>query len=209
MLSVVLGVFVGAVIDGDVASCHCVRVVTVPAFVWRGGALRRALIIGGSLGIALGALAWLDSGFLLAGVIVLVILGVFYGIWMPRRMGRYWPGAKQLSGDDRVTVVRTARRGERIDDARLAQGVIDYRMGLHAAAEQARPFRWVLPLLLVVGVGTAVWDAIFGSWGNAVASAVYLVVLLIELFWWPKRQVRLLFNADCAAELARQKETSD
>jgi len=58
-------------------------VVTVPAFVWRGGFFRRALIVGGSVGIALGALAWLDSGFLLSGVIVLVIVGVFYAIWMP------------------------------------------------------------------------------------------------------------------------------
>jgi hypothetical protein len=177
-------------------------VVTVPAFAWRGGFLRRALIIGGSVGIALGALAWIDSGFLLSGVIVLVIIGVFYGIWMPRRMARYWPGAKHLSGDDRVTVVRTARRGERIGDARLAQAVVDYSTGMRAAAEQARPFRWVIPLVLVVGVGTAVWDAVFGSWGNAVASFIYLVLLLIELFWWPKRRDQLLANADRAADLA-------
>jgi hypothetical protein len=183
-------------------SRHNCRVVTVPAVVWRGGFFRRALIIGGSVGIALGALAWIDSGFLLSGVIVLVIIGVFYGIWMPRRMARYWPGAKQLTGDDRVTVVRTARRGERIGDARLAQPVVDYSTGMNAAAEQGRPFRWVLPLVLVVGVGTAVWDAVFGSWGNAVASVIYLVLLLFELFWWPKRLEQLLANADRAAGFA-------
>ena len=177
--------------------------VTVPAFVWRGGFFRRALIVGGSVGIALGALAWLDSGFLLSGVIVLVIVGVFYAIWMPRRMARYWPGAQQLSGDDRVTVARTARRGERLGDARLAQPLTDYSTGMHAAAEQARPFRWVIPLFLVVGVGTAVWDAAFGSWGNAVASFIYLVLLLIEVFWWPKRRDQLLANADRASGLAR------
>jgi hypothetical protein len=110
-------------------------VVTVPAFVWRGGFFRRALTVGGAVGIALGAMAWLDSGFLVSGVIVFVIIGVFYGIWMPRRMARYWPGAKQLGGDERVTVVRTARRGERIGDARLAQAVLDYSSGLHEAAE--------------------------------------------------------------------------
>jgi hypothetical protein len=54
--------------------------VTVPAFVWRGGFFLRALVIGAAVGIALGALAWLDSGFLLSGVIVLVTIGVFYGI---------------------------------------------------------------------------------------------------------------------------------
>src|SRR5258705_4026122 len=173
--------------------------VTVPAFVWRGGFLSRALTVGGAVGIALGAMSWLDSGFLLSGVIVLVIIGVFYGIWMPRRMARYWPGAKQLSGDDRVTVVRTARRGQRIDDARLAQAVIDYSSGLHAAAETARPFRWLLMFVLVVAVGTAAWDAVYGSWGNAAASVIYLVLLLIELLWWPKRQQQLLTNADRAA----------
>jgi hypothetical protein len=175
----------------------------VPAFVWRGGFLRRALIIGGAVGVSLAALAWIDSGILLAGVMVLVIVGLFYGIWMPRRMARYWPGAKQLDGDDRVTVARTARRGERIGDARLAQAVVDYSQGMHAADEKARPFRWVLPLVLVVGVGTAVWDAVFGSWGDAVASGIYLVLLLLELFWWPKRRDRLLADADRAAEIAQ------
>lgn len=175
----------------------------MPAFVWRGGFLRRALIIGGTVGVSLAALAWIDSGILLAGVMVLVIVGLFYGIWMPRRMARYWPGAKQLDGDDRVTVARTARRGERIGDARLAQAVVDYSQGMHAADEKARPFRWVLPLVLVVGVGTAVWDAVFGSWGNAVASGIYLVLLLLELFWWPKRRDRLLADADRAAEIAQ------
>jgi hypothetical protein len=60
-----------------------------------------------------------------------------------------------------------------------------------------------LPLVLVVGVGTAVWDAVFGSWGNAVASGIYLVLLLLELFWWPKRRDRLLADADRAAEIAQ------
>src|SRR5262249_42422370 len=116
---------------------------TVPAFVWRGGFLRRALIIGGAVGVTLGALAWLDSGFWLSGVIVLVVVGLFYGIWMARRMSRYWPGAEQLSGEQRVTVVDHARRGERIGDAPLAQSVVDYAAGMRAAAEQGRPFRWV------------------------------------------------------------------
>jgi hypothetical protein len=147
-------------------------------------------------------MAWLDSGFLVSGVIVFVIIGVFYGIWMPRRMARYWPGAKQLGGDERVTVVRTARRGERIGDARLAQAVLDYSSGLHEAAEKARPFRWLLIVVLVAAVGTAAWDAVYGSWGNAAASAVYLVLLFIEMFWWPKRQAQLLTNADRAADIA-------
>jgi hypothetical protein len=117
--------------------------VTVPAFVWRGGAVRRAVTLGVAIGIFLAAIAWIDSGLLLGGIITFVITAVVYGIVMRRRMARYWPGAKQLSGDDRVTVVRTARRGERIGDARLAQDVIDYNHGMHDAAEKGRFFRWV------------------------------------------------------------------
>jgi hypothetical protein len=179
-------------------------VVTVPAEVWRGGFARRALTIGAAIGLGLAALAWIDSGFLLAGALTLVIVGPFYGIWMARRMARFWPGAKDLSGDDRVTVVRTARRGERIGDVRLAQGVIDYRGGMHAAADECRMFRWVVPVVLVVGVGTAAWDSVYGSWGNAIASFIYLVLLLIELFWWPKRREQLLSNAGRAADFAGQ-----
>jgi uncharacterized membrane protein len=177
-------------------------VVTVPAFVWRGGFFRRALMIGAAVGIFLAAMAWIDSGILLGAVITFVITGVLYGILMPRRMARYWPGAKQLSGEQRVTVVRTVRRGERIGDTRLTQAVADYSQGLHAAAEDARPFRWLVPLVLVVSVATAVFDAVFGSWGNVVASCIYLVLLLLELFWWPKRREQLLANADRAADIA-------
>jgi hypothetical protein len=177
-------------------------VVTVPAFVWRGGFFFRALIIGAALGIVLGAMAWIDSGLLLAGILAVLTTGLIYGIWIPRRMARYWPGAKQLSGEDRVTVARTARRGEPIGDSRLAQAVIDYSKGMHASAEQAKPYRWVVPLILVVSVGTAVWDSTFGTWGNAIASVIYLVALLVELFWWPNRRDELLANGDRAADIA-------
>ncbi|MGV0792311.1 hypothetical protein [Mycolicibacterium sp. XJ1819] len=57
--------------------------------------------------------------------------------------------------------------------------------------------------MLVVGVATALWDAVFGSWGNLVASGVYLALLVLELFWWPRRQRRLPGNADRACALVR------
>ena len=176
--------------------------VTVPAFVWRYGPILRGLLLGIGVGAVLGALAWLDSGFLLAGLMAFATLCVFYGVWMARRMVRYWPGAKQLSGPEREQVARAARGGGRIDDPRLAPALVEYRNGLHEAAEKARPFRWVVWVVLVVAVGTAAWDAAFGSWGNAIASAIYLAMLFLEMFWWPKRQRKLLSNADLAAEMA-------
>jgi hypothetical protein len=177
-------------------------VITVPAFVWRGGRVRRALIVGGATAPVLAALAWLDSGMLLSALIVLVVTGVFYGVWLPRRMTKFWPGADHLSDADRVAVVRAARRGEALDNPRLAQAVVDYSRGVHAAVEQGRPFRWVLPVVLVVALGTAVWDALYGSWGNVIASVIYLLALMLEVFWWPKRRDRLLANADRAADIA-------
>ncbi len=50
----------------------------------------------------------------------------------------------------------------------------------------------------------AVWDAAYGSWGNAIVSVIYLVLLLLEVFWWPKRQRQLLANADRAVQMARE-----
>jgi len=184
-------------------------VVTIPASVWRGGFLRRALTIGAGMGVCLGAVAWLDSGVALVGVIVLLVVGVFYGLWMSRRMARLWPGAAKLTSDERVRVVRAARRGEDIEDGCLAPSVGDYVRGLHAAAEAARPWRWLLGFVLVVAVATAAWDAVFGTWGSAIASAVYLIALVLELFWWPKRQAMLLARADRAATRTGSVRTED
>jgi len=177
--------------------------------VWRGGFAYRALTVGGVVGLCLGALAWLDSGFWQSALIVLVVVGVFYGVWTARRMKRYWPGAGDLTGQERVTVARAVRHGRPVDDARLAEAVIEYSRGLHAAAEKGRWLRWVLVFVLVVGVGTAAWDAVYGSWGNTVASAIYLVALVVELFWVPKWQERLLDNADRAADKVPPSDPAD
>ncbi|MDG4668987.1 hypothetical protein [Mycobacterium sp. 236(2023)] len=173
--------------------------VTIPAPVWRYGFAVRAVVLGGSAGGCLGVLAWLDSGFWITGVIVLVVVGAFYGTWMARRMTKYWPNSVELSGGERVAVVDAARSGEPVGDERLAQSVAAYARGLHTAAGDSRMLRWVVAVVLVVAIGTAVWDGFFGSWGNLIASAVYLAALLVEVFWWPRRQRDLLANADRAA----------
>ncbi|MBJ8345496.1 hypothetical protein [Antrihabitans sp. YC2-6] len=178
--------------------------VTLPAFVWRGGFVRRAATIGIGFGGALGALAWLDSGMLLSGAIVFVVSGSCYGIWMARRMARYWPESTQLPDAERVALVKSARRGESLTDPRLASAVIAYCGGIRAAVETSRMFRWVLWFVLVVAMGVAVYDAVLGSVGNGIASAVYLAALVVEIFWWPKREAELVANCDRAAESAKQ-----
>ena len=180
--------------------------VTVPAFVWRFGPLLRGVILGVGVGGFLGALAWLDSGFLYIGVIVFAVLFAFYGGWMGRRMTQHWPSAAQLTGVEREQVAAAARGGLRVDDPRLVQALTDYRDGLHAADDNSKSLRWVIWFVLIVAVATAVWDGIFGTWGNLIVSAIYLVMLLLEMFWWPKRREQLLANADRAVDLAK---TSD
>ena len=181
----------------------------MPAALWRGGAAYRGVIAGACLGLFFGVLAWLDAGMVAAGVAVLVVLGVGCGVWIPLRAARYWPGAQELTGTQRSAVVTAARRGQRIDDVTLAPAVGDYARGVRAAARTRRIARPVVVMLLVVAVAMAFWDAIAGSVGNAVVSLVYLVLLLLELFWWPRRVAELLDKVNRAAALARPTEISD
>ncbi len=48
----------------------------------------------------------------------------------------------------------------------------------------------------------ALRDTVFGSTRDAVASCLYVALLAVELFWWPKRQEELLSNAGRAADMA-------
>ena len=126
------------------------RVLTVPAFVWRGGFLSRAVLTGVAAGVTLGALAWLDSGLWLSGVCVLVIAGIATGIATARRMARFWPDAENLDGTDRVAVVRAARRGEGVDEKGY-----DRATGACRVESDARYFRPTEVDLLVGDPGKA------------------------------------------------------
>jgi hypothetical protein len=182
---------------------------TVPAWVWRGGPVVRGLILGVCGGLFFGAVAWLDSGMWLAGAVVFVVLSIASGIRMSLGMRRYWPGRTELTGPQREAVVGAARRGDRIGDVTLAPAVIDFRDALYAAADKRRPLRWLIVVVLVVAVASAVWDGVYGSVGNLIVSAVYVALIGVELFWWPKRQADLLANADRAAEVAREARIAD
>jgi len=177
--------------------------VALPAWVWRFGLVVRALISAFALGVVVGLLALFGSNLVLAGIVACVTVTVLYAPFMARRMSKYWPGAKALSGADRVSVVSAARDGRDIGDLRLASGVIEYTQALHAAAER-RLWRWAVVLLGVVALGTAIMDTIFAPVGEVVVSWLYFAFFPIEAWWWPRRQERLLANADRAADTARK-----
>ncbi|MDP9165765.1 MAG: hypothetical protein M3O32_06855 [Actinomycetota bacterium] len=119
-------------------------------------------------------------------------------------MRRFWPGATMLSGPDRVAVVRAARGGHTIGETSLAEAVIEYSGGLRDAHDQARAYRWVMPLVAALSVTLALTDTFFGSLRLALVSWLWVAIIVVELLWWPRKRNDLLSNAGRAETLSRQ-----
>jgi hypothetical protein len=177
----------------------------VPHWMWRGGAASRALVIGMLAGVFLGALVFADSGSWLAAVVAVFVLGIFYGIVMCRRMGRFWPGAADLTGAHRATVVHATRRGHDVGEDRLAPAVLGYSAGLREVHGQAQRYRWVVPLFAALAVALAVFDSFTGPVRAAVLSWLVVGFFVVEMLWWPRHQDHLLSNAERAERLALQR----
>lgn len=175
----------------------------VPAWAWRGGPVRRGVCVGIPVGFFLATLVLAESGLVLGGVIAFVVTSVFYGAVMARRMGRFWPAAKDLSGAERVAVVRAARQGRRLDDARLASAVVEYATGLCDAREQARAGRWLVWLTAAAMVVLAVLDSVSALPRSAFVSWLFVVFFAVEIFWWPRVRDRLVVNAENTVQLSQ------
>jgi hypothetical protein len=169
--------------------------------------------VGVPVGTFLAALAFAESGLVLGAVVTFVVISIFYGIMMARRMSQFWPAGKDLSGGDRVAVARAARRGHDIDDARLAPAAIEYGGGLREAREPARRWQWMVWLGAAAVLVLAVLDSISGPPRTAAVSWLFVVLFAVESFWWPRAQDRLLVNAERTGESARralsQRQTDD
>lgn len=179
-------------------------VVILPDWVWRGGPVHRALIIGLSAAVFFGAFVLAESGSWVGAVAAVLVLGPFYGIRVARRMGRVWPGAGDLDPADRMAVVRAARRGEDIGDARLAPAVVDYCNGLRTAREHDRLLLWVVLVFAALAVALALIDTFSGSTRQAGVSWLFVLFFLVELTWWPRRQTRIMSRAEQAERSARR-----
>lgn len=176
----------------------------VPAWAWRGGPVYRAVCLGVPVGIFLAALVFAESGVWLGALVAFVVLGIFNGIRMARRMAKAWPAAVDLSPDERVAVAFAARRGHRIEDVRLAPAAIEYVGALRNARVQARRWQWLVWLGGAAMLGLAVIDSLFATPRVAAASWVVVVFFAVELFWWPRAQDRILANAENTGESACQ-----
>jgi xanthosine utilization system XapX-like protein len=178
--------------------------VAVPAWVWRFGPVVGGVIAGLAVAVVVALLALISSNSPLAGVAALVVIWVSYSVIMARRMSRFWPGARTLSGADRVAVARAARSGRDIGERRLAPAVIEYSRGLRDAREHVLLARWLIVLLALVALGTAIADSIFSPPGEAVVSWLYFAFFPVELVGWPRLAARLIANAERAEGWARQ-----
>jgi hypothetical protein len=183
---------------------HNHPVVVIPAWVWRGGPVFRIVFVGLAVGVFFGALGFAESGSV-AALVALVALGPFvFGIPTARRMARFWPGAKMLSGEDRVAVVWATRRGHNVDETSRAHAVIEYGSGLREAHDQARRYRWVVPFVAALSLMLALTDSFFGAIRLALVSWLWVAIIIVELWWWPRKRGALLSNAGRAETLARQ-----
>ncbi|MFC3577812.1 hypothetical protein ACFOZ0_32045 [Streptomyces yaanensis] len=160
--------------------------------------------VGLPVGFFFGALVLAESGSWVGAAVVAFVLSLFYGIRVARRMSRAWPEAKQLDPVDRAVVVRATRRGEGVPEARLAPAVIEYGDGLRRAREYDRLFLWIVVLVAVLAVALAVYDTFTGSTREMAVSWLLVALLLVELTWGPRKQARVLSNAERAEGLARR-----
>lgn len=157
----------------------------VPAWVWRGGPVRRAVSVGLPAGLFFGAFVLAESGSWFGAAVAVLVLGPFHGIWVARRMARVWPGAAHLDAADRVAVVHASRRGENIGQARLARAVIEYGDGLRQARAHGRLFASMVLLFAGLALALALIDTVTGTMRETAVSWAFVALVLLELTCWP------------------------
>lgn len=172
--------------------------------VWGHGRLWSAVRIGVPTGFLFGAIQFAQTGSLGAALYGGIFFAVFFGGVMAIVLWRLWPGAGDMASTDRVTVARVVRRGEVIDDARLAPAVIDYVDVVRRTQDRDQRYGWMLwafaGLTLILSLEStlsgsvrraAVWWALTAFWAGF-------------LVWLPRKRARLLGNAARAEASARQ-----
>ncbi|MES4892373.1 hypothetical protein [Streptomyces sp. NPDC096012] len=173
--------------------------ILVPWWLWARGPVVRALGAGLAAGVFFGAFVLVESGSWAGALVVLVVLGLFYGVRVARRMAGLWPAARHMNSADRAAVVRATRRGEAVGDPRLAPSVAQYADALRRGAEEDLARRWIVVLVSVFAVVLAVYDTLMGTRGEMIASWLVVVLFLADLLWWPRRRDRLLARSGRAA----------
>ncbi|MFD5426248.1 hypothetical protein [Streptomyces sp. NPDC127084] len=176
--------------------------ILVPGWMWQRGPAARAVGAGLGAGAFFAAFVLIEAQSWPGAAVVFVVLSLFFGFRVARRMDRLWPAAKDMEPADRAAVVRATRHGEAVGEPRLAPAVAGYAAALHRAADEDRLRRWAVVLVTVFAVALAGYDTVTGTTGEMIASWLLVVLLVADLLWWPRRRTRLLARADEASAAA-------
>lgn len=171
--------------------------------------MRRALGAGSAAGVFFALFVLVESGMWAAAAVVLLVLTPLYGVRVARRMSRVWPAGADLDPADRAAVVRATRRGETVRDPRLAPEVVRYAEALRVTAERDRLRWWVMALVAAVALVLAGYDTVAGTAREALVSWLVVVLVALDLIWWPRRRDRLMARVRRAEAAARVPERRD
>jgi hypothetical protein len=161
------------------------------------------MLIGAPAGAAFGFAQFLANRSSVGGAIFGgIFFALFFGAAMARILWKRWPGAKDLSSTDRVTVSRVVRRGENIDDPRLAPAVLDYAAVVSRTQKREHRDRWVLWIFAGLTLILAMGETLVGPTRGAVFWWVLVVLWVGLLVWLPRKRARTLSHASQAATAA-------
>jgi len=173
----------------------------VSEWPWGDGWLRVAVTFGLPFGLLIGAVEWVAVGAV-AGISVMLLDSVTFGVCMAVILRRAWPRGWQLPASDRVAVIRAVHRGERVADPRLIPEVLAYAEVRVQGAERDQRHRWVPWVFAALVVAVAVAETVAG-WDASTAFLWAVAVFWLGLSWnMPRQLARRRRHAAQAARLA-------
>jgi hypothetical protein len=172
--------------------------------VWSRGRLWSAARIGAPAGIAFGLVQFALYGSVGKAIFGGLFFAVFFGAVMALIMWRSWQGARDLSSADRVAVARIVRRGEGVDDQRLAPSVLEHATAVRRKWERDNRSGWVLWIVAGLTLLLAFGATMEGSTRSAAVWWVLVAFWASFLTWLPRRRARVLSHASHAEAAARR-----
>jgi hypothetical protein len=174
-----------------------------PVDVWRWGRLRGAGLIAMRAGAVFGLLQLALGTSVGRAVASALLFGIFFGVLMSYSAWRKWPGAADLVSADRVAVARAVRRGEDVDDRRLASAVVEYVGVVRNSCKEDRRYEWFVWLVAASTLVIAIVATIDQSTRHAAGWWGLVVVWAVLLALGPRRRRRSMLNASRAEYAAR------
>ncbi|WP_367128510.1 hypothetical protein [Saccharothrix sp. HUAS TT1] len=142
------------------------------------------------LGLLVGGVFGLGQGLLRGNAWVGLVMGVVFGVVMALTMRRVW-GSTALRGLDRGqrrTISRAMRRGEPVEDPRLARPLVDQVDAVLAMPYPVWTMRVVFILMGLLGLAVVVLDLRSGQVGSGVLLVVLSLVMLFVVMPLSQRQ---------------------